>query len=567
MATEAGVQFASKLLGPVLYGASVPAGAWLTSRGMDLRNAASVARSSMDPASDITDVFTDKFGKDAVKEYKKFDTSGETYKQWRLLRKKNFLEPYIEAGVSGLNMPVGRKAYAVDVIKTMRKLVKKWNNSQERHYGAFSSSPRAAFEVLAREGMEESHSKNLSSSLDGMLNEYDALAVKHGPYHAFYKLYQQPWAKVNLSNQKSVDEYVKQYGHGSLVDAKRKQALLFHASKSKLFAPKPYGLVNHLVSGLGLGMESLGAGMMGVGGYRGVSGLMPLLKHSALEDVKEAPPPEGTPDSLIVPPEVKDALLGPIPDAAKAPTPVTAVTDLVSGANPFSKKMDVMGITYKPRSKGEELARVIPSIVGKTLVGAAVMPAIVRSVVEAVRGATKQGPYAHLGRLHGMGTGALLGLGIPIKALISAVATQGRLGSIAKGKILKPEHLKALAASMHDAPLRSSEFASKAIPALSRGEMIPAALAEGARKDLFEQNATTVLNAILGGSITGYAGYSSYKRGKGIRDAFEELYGKNLPPDVAQEILNPARMKTLAKFRKAKSMIGTSPERTHGAVK
>jgi hypothetical protein len=561
MATEEGVRFASKLLGPVLATAAVPAGAWLTSRGIDMRNAARVAGDTMADARDISDEFADKFGKDTVTTYKKFDPSSDSYKQWRHLRKKNFLEPYIQAGVQGLNMPMGRQAYAVDVIKTMRKLVRKWGKSQERHYGAFSSSPRAAFEVLAREGMEESDSLNLGSALHGMLSEYDELAKQHGPYHAFYKLYQQPWAKVNLADQKAVDAFVKKYGNGELVEAKRKQALLFHASKSKLFAPKNYGIANRVASGIGLGMEALGTGMMGVGAYRGATGMAQLLKNSAVT------PSDGSVESPEIPPDIKEALTDPLPDTAASPTPVTAVKDFVAAANPFSKKMDVMSIAYKPRSRKEELARVVPSIIGKSLVGALVVPSLVRSGVEAVRGVTKQGPYAHLGRLHGMGTGALLGLGIPLKALITAFATQGKLMALAKGKRLTPDALKGLAGAMRDAPLRSSAFASKALPALAEGKMIHRRLAEGARKDLFEQNVTTLLNAVLGGGITGYAGYTSYKRGKGIRDAFEELYGKDLPPDVAHAILNPTRMKTLAKFQRAKSMIGTNPERTHGAAK
>jgi hypothetical protein len=152
----------------------------------------------------------------------------------------------------------------------------------------------------------------------------------------------------------------------------------------------------------------------------------------------------------------------------------------------------------------------------------------------------------------------MLGLALPTKAIISAIRTQSGLKALAAGKTLAPDRLKSLSAALQDAPLRSSEFASKAIPALSQGKTIPAALASGAKKDLFEQNVTTLLNALLGGAITGYAGYAAYRRSRGIRDAFENLYGASLPPEMAQLIMRPDKLKLLAKYRRAQSMLEKS---------
>lgn len=548
MATEAGVQFANKLLGPVANMLAAPAGLLLANRGINMRNATLSAADSMQAAEDVSDEFVGKFGRETLRDYKKFDPASDTYKQWRLLRKKNFLEPYIQAGVQGLNMPIGHRTYAADTIRLMRKLRGKWGDAQKRHYDAFSAGPRNALEVLALEGMEETEARNLTSTLDDLLREYDLLSTEHGPYRAFYRLYQQPWAKVNLADQKSVDEFVKKYGRGAMTDAKRRQALLFYASKSKLFAAKEYNKYSRIASLTGLGMQAAGFGLAGLTGYRGAKGMAELLKRG--EAIKAGKKTEV--------PVIPVAELAPAEVAPATPSPATAVTDLIAGANPFSLHADTLGVVYKPQSKTEELARLAPIVAGKGLVGAVVVPSLVRGGVEAIRGATGQGPYAKLPRLRGTGAGFLLGLGLPVKALVSAIKTQSGLKALAAGKSLSPDKLKALSVALKDAPLRSSEFASKAIPSLSAGKSIPASIASGAKKDLFEQNVTTMLNAVLGGGITGYAGYAAYRRSRGIRDAFEKMYGVELPPDVAQAIMDPEKLRLVTKYRRARSMLEQS---------
>jgi hypothetical protein len=371
-----------------------------------------------------------------------------------------------------------------------------------------------------------------------LLADYDRLAEKHGPYQGLRKLYNQPWAKVNLSNPAAVKKYIEEFGNDQLDDARKKQALLFYASKSKLYAPKWYGLLTNTSSLAGHAMGLGGAALAGYGGYKALSGLAKMLKRGEADP--NIPPVVSTPTTE----EIAKAQEG------------NVVTDVITGANPFSTKFDVMGVPFKPETRQEELRRVIPSVIGKGLVGALVVPSMVRSGVEAVRGLGLQGPYAALGkgRIHAGLAGALLGSVIPANTLYRALRVGHVLKGIEKGKMLSSDKLKLLATQLGEAPLRSSKATMRAIPELMAGKTIEPELAREARKELFEPNTTILLNAALGGIITGYAGYGAYKRGKQLREAFEQVYGKELPPEVAAVIMDPKKLKALSKMRREELM-------------
>jgi hypothetical protein len=530
-ATEAGVAAAEKWIAPIFGAAAVPAGIRASLYGYGLAGVAHDVRPEIKKTKEMVKKFRQEFGQDAIKDYDKFDPQGETYKQWRQLRQAKFLEPYIRAGHQGLVAQVTPRTDAIDVVRSLRKMTGTWKEYQARHYGAFQASPHAAFNILATEGMEDTKIDGLHRALTDMMKEYDELAKKHNPYVAIRYMYNQPWAKVDLSKPESVKKFTEVYGNDALDEAKKKQALLFYASKSKLYAPKWYNLLTAGSSVLGHGLGLGGAALAGVGGYKALTGVARMLKRSEV----------AVPD-IVTPLKEEEAKA-----VEQAPG---VIHDVLAGANPFSAKVDVMGIPFKPETRAQELKRVIPAIAGKALVGAVVVPSLVRSVVEAARGVAKQGPYSRYGRLTGMASGALFGSVIPIKALLRAFRTGGTLRALKAGKTFTPEQLKRLGGHLGDAPLRSAKVMQEAVKHLEAGRSISPEMAEAIRKEVFEPNTTTVLNALLGGGITGYAGYSSYARGKQLREAFEQVYGKELPPEVAAVIMNPARMKELARARR-----------------
>jgi len=533
-ATEAGARLASKWVAPIFGAAAVPVGARISTYGYGLAGLASKVRPDITRTKEIAQKFEDRFGVDAIKDYEKFDPTGDSYKQWRMLRRSKFLEPYIQAGHIGLTSPVYKKTEGIDVVRRLRQMTGTWKNYQSRHYGAFTASPREAFKVLTTEGTEETKVKGLNDAMQKLLGDYDRLAEKHGPYDGLRRLYNEPWAKVDLSNPASVKKFVDVYGQDQLNDVKKKQALLFYASKAKLYAPKWYGALTSASTVAGHGMGLGGAALAGVGGYKALAGLARMLKRGEAV-VPEIPPVISTPSAE---------------DAAKVQEG-SVVRDLVAGANPFSMKVDTMGVPFKPENRKEELKRVIPAVLGKGLVGAIVVPSMVRSGVELTRGLSRQGPYAKFpGRLQAGAAGALQGAVIPFLTLLRAFRGGRLLKNIEKGKALTSKQLKALTESLGEAPLRSSKATSRALPELKAGRTISPELALAARRELFEPNTTIILNALLGGGITGYAGYSSYKRGKRLREAFEQVYGKELPPEVAAVIMDPKKLKELARLRR-----------------
>lgn len=523
-ASSAGIQAASKWVAPVFGAAAVPAGVRTSLYGYGLAGAAGDVRSDIRKTKNIAKKFSKEFGEEAVRDYDKFDPQGDTYKQWRRLRKLKFLEPYIRSGHEGLTSAVTPATEGVDIVRTLRRLTGGWKDYAIRHYDAFSQSPRAALKVLATEGVEETKDRGLKRALGDLLNDYDVLAKKHGPYHGLRRLYNEPWAKVSLSNPRSIKVFVDRYGNDALDEARKKQALLFYASKSKLYAPAWYGALTSGSSALGHGLGLGGAAVAGYGGYKGVSALARMLaKRGQAEQPVEAPEPnEG---------------LGP-------------VSAVLAGANPFSSKVDVMGVPFKPETRKEELKQVLPAILGKGLVGAVVVPSMVRSGVEAVRGLAKQGPYAKVpGRLRAGAAGALFGSVIPLATLTRAFRTGRVLKSMERGAQLPTVKLKTLAKQLGEAPLRSSVATQQVIKNISKGLPIPPEMARKARREMFEPNTTVILNALLGGGITGYAGYASYARGKRLREAFEQVYGKELPPELAAVIMNPEKLRRLSKMR------------------
>jgi hypothetical protein len=423
-----------------------------------------------------------------------------------------------------------------------------WKEYQARHYSAFEHSPHGAFNVLATEGIEATKIKGLNRALGDMMKEYDELAKKHNPYVAIRHMYNQPWAKVDLSKPSSVKEFTDKYGNDALDEAKKKQALLFYASKSKLYAPKWYNMLTTGSTVLGHTMGLGGAALAGIGGYKALRGAGRLLKRGKAEAEPVLPEVVASPKAEEVA-EVVEQSPG-------------AIHDVLAGANPFSSKVDVMGIPFKPETRAEELKRVIPAIVGKGLVGAIVVPSMVRSGVELARGLAKQGPYARIpSRIRAGAAGAILGTAIPAMTLMRAVRTSSALRALQAGKRLAPAHAKMLAKQLGEAPLRAGGASQRAIPILSKGRSISRALAEKARKEMFEPNTTIILNALLGGSITSYAGYYSYARGKQLREAFEQVYGKELPPEVAAVIMDPTRRRELSRLRRGAVRLERSKQR------
>lgn len=499
---------------------------------------ASKVRPEINRTKEIAKDFEDKFGVNAIKDYEKFEPTGDSYKQWRMLRRSKFLEPYIQAGHVGLTSPVYGKTEGIDVVRRLRQLTGTWKNYQSRHYGAFTASPREAFKVLTTEGTEETKVKGLNEAMRKLLGDYDRLAERHGPYEGLRRLYNEPWAKVDLSNPTSVKKFVDVYGQDQLDDVKKKQALLFYASKSKLYAPNWYGALTSASTIAGHGMGLGGAALTGVGGYKALAGLARMLKRGEAV-APEVPPVVPTPSAE---------------DVAKTQAG-NVVQDLVAGANPFSMKVDVMGVPFKPESRKEELRRVLPAVLGKGLVGAIVVPSMVRSGVELTRGLARQGPYAQFpSRLQAGAAGVLQGAAIPLLTLLRAFRGGHLLKRIEKGRPLTSAQLQSLAKNLGEAPLRSSKATSRAIPELQAGKTISPELARETRSELFEPNTTIILNALLGGGITGYAGYGAYKRGKQLREAFEQVYGKELPPEVAAVIMDPKKLKELSRLRHASIM-------------
>jgi hypothetical protein len=540
-ATAAGVETAAKWIAPVFGAAAVPLGMRASSYGYGLAGVARDVKPEIKKTKAMAKKFRQEFGRDAIQQYDKFDPQGETYKQWRMLRQAKFLEPYIRAGHEGLISKVTPKTDAIDVVRSLRRMTGTWKEYQARHYKAFENSPHDALKLLATEGMEDTKITGLNRALTDMMKEYDELSEKHNPYVAVRSMYNQPWAKVDLSKPESVKKFTDEFGNDALEEAKKKQALLFYASKSKLYAPKWYGALTSGSSVLGHALGLGGAAAAGIGGYQALAGLGKLLKRS---EATTLPMPEV---------DVKLPEIVSTPDSAEVAAVKQepgVVADMLAGANPFSSKVDVMGIPFKPETRAHELKRVIPAIAGKAMVGAVVVPSLVRSVIEAIRGVAKQGPYSKHGRLTGMLAGALLGSTLPIKSVTRAFSAGGSLRALQAGKTLLPAQLKILGKQLGDAPLRSADVTLEALKHLEAGRSIPAETAALIRKELFEPNATTILNAVVGGGITGYAGYASYKRGKRLREAFEQVYGKELPPEVAAVIMDPARMKQLSKARR-----------------
>jgi len=539
-ASAAGVEAAAKWIAPTFGAAAIPVGVRTSLYGYGLAGVARDVRPEIKKTKEMVKKFKNEFGRDAIKQYDKFDPQGDTYKQWRQLRQAKFLEPYIRAGHKGLTSAVTPRTDAIDVVRSLRKMTGTWKEYQARHYGAFEHSPHDAFNVLATEGIEDTKIKGLNRALGDMMKEYDELAKKHNPYVAIRHMYNQPWAKVDLSKPSSVKEFTDKYGNDALDEAKKKQALLFYASKSKLYAPKWYNMLTTGSTVLGHTMGLGGAALAGIGGYKALRGAGRLLKRGEAEAEPVLPAlPE-----VVASPKAEEV-------AKAVEQSPGAIHDMLAGANPFSAKVDVMGIPFKPETRAEELRRVIPAIVGKGLVGAIVVPSMVRSGVELTRGLAKQGPYARIpSRIRAGAAGALLGTAIPAMTLMRAVRTSSALRALQAGKRLAPAHAKMLAKQLGEAPLRAGGASQRAIPILSKGRSISRALAEKARKEMFEPNTTIILNALLGGSITGYAGYFSYARGRRLRDAFEQVYGKELPPEVAAVIMNPARMRELSRLRR-----------------
>lgn len=534
--TEAGVRTAAKWIAPVFGAAAVPMGVRTSLYGYGLAGAARDVRPDIEKTQDIAAKFTKRFGEDAIKDYDKFDPKGETYGQWRRLRKLKFLEPYIRSGHEGLTSMVTPRRESMDIVRSLRHMTGTWKDYHTRHYEAFTRSPRAALKVLSLEGMEETKARGLKRALESMLKDYDVLAAEHGPYEGLRRLYNEPWAKVSLRSPASVKRFTDKYGNDALEDARKKQALLFYASKSKLYAPKFYGALTAGTSLAGHGMGLGGAAAVGIGGYNAIKGLANLLMKRGEAEMK-------------IPPGIDPANALETEDSEEVMGPVSA---LLAGANPFSMKVDVMGVPFKPESRKEELKRVLPAVLGKGLVGALVVPAMARSGVEAVRGLAKQGPYAKLpgGRLRAGAAGAIYGTAIPARILLRAFRTGSTLKAMERGVKIPPARLKQLADQLGEAPIRAGGGAKTMQEAIKAGVPISPELARRARQEMFEPNVTIMLNALLGGSLTGYAGYAAYARGKRLREAFEQVYGKELPPEIAAVIMDPAKLRMLAKARR-----------------
>ena len=547
-ATEAGVQAASKLIGPLLGAAAVPLGVQSSLYGYGLSGAARRVQPDIERTQDLADQFASEFGDEALLGSGKLDPKGETYQQWRRLRKMKFLEPYIRAGHEGLTTPVTGESDAMDVVRKLRKLLGTWQDRYHtRHYSAFMRSPREAFKVLTTEGLEETKARGMKRAVSGLMKDYERLAKKHGPYEGLRRLYNEPWAKVSLRSPRSVKVFVDKYGNDALAEAKKKQALLFYASRSKLYAPERYGALTAGTSAVGQALGLGGAAVAGIGGYKALTGIARLLKSSGAQ-VKV--PKKITPSS---PEEIKETEDG-----------LNLVEALAAGANPFSTKVDVMGVSSSPMTRQEEFKRVMPAVVGKGLLGALVVPSMVRSGIEAVRGLSKQGPYKTLpgGRLRAGAAGAILGTAIPAMTLLRAFRTRAALKALSEGKRLAPKRLKELGKQLGEAPIRAGVSAKKMQEAIEKGSPITSNLAQQARSELFEPNVTIMLNALLGGGLTGYAGYASYARGKRLREAFEQVYGKELPPEVAAVIMDPDKMRRLAKMRRKTMRTERRTERT-----
>lgn len=556
-ASEKGVQFASRMVGPVLGAAAIPAGLGLSLYGSNLRGVAKKVEDDIEKAKGIREQYEEAFGPDVIGSwagdrkglaYDPFDPKGETYAHWRRLRKLKFLEPYIRAGHEGLITPISRKSEAVDVIKNLRRMIGKWTPSAQQHYSSFTHSPRSALKQLAHEGLDYAGVKGHEKAVREVLEDYDELAAKWGRYEGLRKLYNQPWAKVSLRNPRSVKVYTEKYGQDALEEARRKQEILFYASRVMMFAPKYYGGVvtgSNLVGGaLGVG----GAALAGIGGYKGISSLLRYLKKGAAAGgpIKHDPLVSEGDIEPVTPVEEK---VDPREEAKAQP-----FSDILRGANPFSLKPETLGVRLRPETKKEEMTRVIPTLLGKMLVGALVVPSMARGGVELMRGAFRQGPYAASklpgGRLKAMATGTLYGLTIPFLALKRALTTGKTLKALEKGKVVDSKALQRLGTQMGETPIRHSKAVSEARQALLSGLPISPELAAAARKEVFEPNTTILLNALLGGGITGYAGYASYARAKRLREAFEQVYGEQLPPEVAAVILNPAKVRQLARIRR-----------------
>lgn len=507
---------ASFLNSPAGSALAIPAGLALNSVGRNINSAVATAQPPMRIAGNIADEFKDSFEPGTMTDWQKLNPKKDTYAQWQALRKSKFLAPYIQSGHSGLNTKLAPGVSAETPIKLLRKMVGKWGPSQDRHYSSFKKSPSDALKVLAMEGTEETGVHRVNKALTSLLSDYDALAAEHGPYEGLNKLYDTPWAALDLRDPNAVKAYANAYGTPALHDAKKKQALLFYATKSKMFAPRWYKALLGTFNGIGTASEAVGAGLAGYGGIRSGENVAKHLKTSAANEkkVEEAPTP---------------------PNAA-----VNLIADLTQGANPLSTHTDELGVTFKPKSRWEEAKRVVPSVAGKAMVGAVVVPSAVRSLVEGVRGAFLEGPYAaSKSRVGGMATGLLRGALIPAQSIYRAARTGRQLKGMGAGTVTPTsDELQRLGRHLKNVPIGSAEPHSDAINALIAGKNIEPNVARALHDAAFETNATTALNAALGGALSGYGGYASYARGKKTREAFERAYGTDLTPQQLAYIFN-----------------------------
>lgn len=499
---------------------AVPAGLALNAFGRNINKAVHSSQPGIVEADRIADDFKKSFGADMT-DWQKLDPKTDTYNQWQELRKSKFLTPYIQGGHTGLNNKLAPGVDADAPIKLLRKMVGQWGPSQVRHYSSFKNSPAEALKVLAQEGTEETGVHRTNKALKSLLSDYDVLSATHGPYEGLNRLYDTPWAALDLRNPESVLEFEKKYGADELKDAKKKQALLFYATKSKMFAPKWYKALISTFGALGTGAEAAGIGLAGLGGIRGGEHIAARLKAAAEEEKKTpvTPPPPGAAANLVA--------------------------DLTSAANPLSTHADELGVTFKPKSRWEEAKRVVPSVAGKALVGAVVVPSAIRSAIEGIRGAALEGPYAAgKSRLGGLATGLLRGALIPSQAIYRAARTGRQLKQIARGQVAPaPEELQRLGRALKSVPIGSAEPHTNAINSLINGRSIPPTEARALHDAAFETNATTLLNAGLGGALTGYGGYASYIRGKRTREAFERAYGTDLTPQQLSYIFRTQQEK------------------------
>lgn len=507
---------ASFLNSPAGAALAIPAGLALNSVGHNISSAVNTAQGPMIEAGKIADEFGDTFGNNTATDWQKLNPNKGTYAQWQALRKSKFLSPYIHSGHAGLNSKLAPGVYSDTPIKLLRKMVGKWGPSQDRHYSSFRNSPSDALKVLALEGTEETGVHRTNKALTSLLNDYDMLAAKHGPYEGLNKLYDSPWAALDFRDPKAVAAYEQQFGTDAVKDAKKKQALLFYATKSKMFAPKWYKALLKTFRGVGTATEAAGMGLAGLGGIRTGENVAKHIKMSAAKPAEEVPPP--------IPANVAANL----------------VSDLTQGANPLSTHTDELGVTFKPKSKWEEARRVVPSVAGKAMVGAVVVPSAIRSLVEGVRGIAKEGPYAGSNsRLAGMATGLLRGAMIPSQSIYRAARTGRQLKGMGAGAVTPtPDELQRLGRHLKNVPIGVAEPHTEAINTLLAGRNIKPEIARALHDAAFETNTTTMLNAALGGALTGYGGYASYARGKKTREAFERAYGTDLTPQQLAYIFN-----------------------------